>query len=97
LLGLFVGVSAFVPALCLHQLRTVVIRLRPATPPLDGYAAFDQEFLVFRATGITAFRKNGGSIEHAQQIANHASPQTTRLHDRSSDDITLDEVERIVI
>jgi integrase/recombinase XerD len=51
----------------------------------------------FRATGITAFRKNGGTIEHAQQIANHASPQTTRLYDRSSDDITLDEVERIVI
>jgi integrase len=51
----------------------------------------------FRATGITAFRKNGGSIEHAQQIANHASPQTTRLYDRSSDEITLDEVERIVI
>jgi integrase/recombinase XerD len=51
----------------------------------------------FRATGITALRKNGGSIEHAQQIANHASPQTTRLYDRSSDEITLDEVERIVI
>ncbi len=39
----------------------------------------------------------GGIIEHAQQIANHASPQTTRLYDRSSDEITLDEVERIVI
>jgi integrase/recombinase XerD len=51
----------------------------------------------FRATGITAFRKNGGTIEHAQQIANHASPRTTRLYDRSSDEITLDEVERIVI
>jgi integrase/recombinase XerD len=51
----------------------------------------------FRATGITAFRKNGGSIEHAQQIANHATPQTTRLYDRSGDEITLDEIERIVI
>jgi integrase len=51
----------------------------------------------FRATGITAFRKNGGSIEHAQQIANHASPQTTRLYDRSGDEITLDEIERIMI
>jgi integrase/recombinase XerD len=51
----------------------------------------------FRATGITAFRKNGGTIEHAQQIANHASPQTTRLYDRISDKITLDEVERTVI
>jgi site-specific recombinase XerD len=51
----------------------------------------------FRATGITVFRKAGGTIEQAQQIANHASPQTTRLYDRSSDEITLDEVERIVI
>jgi integrase/recombinase XerD len=51
----------------------------------------------FRATGITAFRKSCGSIEHAQQTANHASPQTTPLYDRSSDEITLDEVERIAI
>jgi integrase/recombinase XerD len=51
----------------------------------------------FRATGITAFRKNGGALEQAQEIANHASPQTTWLYDRSSDEITLDEVERIVI
>ena len=51
----------------------------------------------FRATGITAFRKNGGTIEHAQQIANHARPQTTRLYDRSGDQIALDEVERIII
>jgi len=46
---------------------------------------------------ITAYLENGGIIEHAQQIANHASPQTTRLYDRRSDEITLDEVERIVI
>jgi integrase/recombinase XerD len=51
----------------------------------------------FRATGITAFRKNGGTSEQAQQIASHPSPQTTRLYDRSSDEITLDAVERIVI
>jgi hypothetical protein len=29
-------------------------------------------------------------------IANHASPQATRLYDRSSDEITLDEVEQIL-
>jgi integrase/recombinase XerD len=51
----------------------------------------------FRATGITAYRANGGTIEHAQQIANHASPQTTRLYDRSGNDITLDEIESIRI
>jgi site-specific recombinase XerD len=51
----------------------------------------------FRATGITAYLKNGGTIEHAQQIACHESPKTTKLYDRTSDQITLDEVERIVI
>ena len=51
----------------------------------------------FRATGITAFRANGGTLEQAQEIANHASPKTTRLYDRSSDQITLDMVERISI
>lgn len=51
----------------------------------------------FRATGITAYLENGGTIEHAQQIACHESPKTTKLYDRTSDQITLDEVERIVI
>jgi integrase/recombinase XerD len=51
----------------------------------------------FRATGITACLENGGSIEHAQQIANHESPKTTKLYDHTSDQITLDEVERILI
>jgi site-specific recombinase XerD len=51
----------------------------------------------FRATGITAFRANGGSLEQAHEIANHVSPKTTKLYDRSSDQITLDMVERIVI
>ena len=51
----------------------------------------------FRATGITAYLSNGGTLEHAQQIAAHASPKTTKLYDRTSDAITLDEIERIVI
>jgi len=51
----------------------------------------------FRATGITAYLEEGGTIQHAQQIANHESPKTTKLYDRTSDQITLDEVERIVI
>ena len=51
----------------------------------------------FRATGITAYRENGGTLEQAQEIANHASPKTTKLYDRTSDQITLDEVERITI
>ena len=51
----------------------------------------------FRATGITAYLKNKGLLEHAQTIANHASPRTTKLYDRRSDEISLDEVEKIAI
>ncbi len=51
----------------------------------------------FRATGITAYLEAGGTIEKAQQIAAHESPKTTKLYDRTSDQITLDEIERIAI
>jgi integrase/recombinase XerD len=51
----------------------------------------------FRATGITAYMLNGGTLEHAQKIAAHSSPRTTKLYDRTSDEITLDEIERILI
>ena len=49
------------------------------------------------ATGITAYLENRGTIENAQGIAAHESPRTTKLYDRTSDEITLDEVERIAI
>lgn len=49
----------------------------------------------FRATGITAYLKNGGTLENAAAMANHASTRTTQLYDRRRDDISLDEVERI--
>ena len=51
----------------------------------------------FRATGITAYLSNGGTLEHAQRIAGHASPKTTKLYDRTADAVSLDEIERIVI
>lgn len=51
----------------------------------------------FRATGITAYLQNGGRIENAQAIAAHESPRTTKLYDRTGDEITLDEVEKIAI
>jgi site-specific recombinase XerD len=51
----------------------------------------------FRATGITAYLKNGGSLENAAAMANHASTRTTQLYDRRCDDVSLDEVERISI
>jgi integrase/recombinase XerC len=51
----------------------------------------------FRATGITAYLKNGGTLEKAAAMANHASTRTTQLYDRRRDDVSLDEVERILI
>jgi site-specific recombinase XerD len=51
----------------------------------------------FRATGITNYLENGGTLEKAQVMANHESPRTTKLYDRTRDQITLDEVERIAI
>jgi integrase/recombinase XerD len=51
----------------------------------------------FRATGITAYLKNGGRLEIAQQMAAHESARTTSLYDRRSDEVSLDEVERIGI
>ncbi len=51
----------------------------------------------FRATGITAYLENGGTLEKAQQIAAHESARTTKLYDRTSDTITLDEIEKIAI
>jgi integrase len=49
----------------------------------------------FRATGITVYLQNGGTLEKGQQIAAHESPRTTKLYDRTQDEITLDEIERI--
>ncbi len=51
----------------------------------------------FRATGITAYLNAGGALEHAQGMAAHSDPKTTKLYDRTSDEVSLDEVERIII
>jgi site-specific recombinase XerD len=51
----------------------------------------------FRATGITAYLKNGGTLERAAQMANHASTRTTQLYDRRAEDLTFDDVERILV
>jgi site-specific recombinase XerD len=50
----------------------------------------------FRATGITIYLTNGGVLEKAQMMAAHESPRTTKLYDRTSDAVSLDEVERVV-
>ena len=51
----------------------------------------------FRATGITTYLKNGGTLEKAQYMAGHESARTTGLYDRRREEVSLDEVERIAI
>jgi hypothetical protein len=82
--------------------------LRNATNRADAYrmirrrtaeAGFTQELgcHVFRATGITAYLEAGGTLENAQAMATDESPRTIKLYDRSGEQTTLDEVERITI
>ena len=52
---------------------------------------------IFRAAGITAYLLNGGTLERAQSIAAHESPRTTKLYDRTSDEITVADIERVGI
>jgi integrase len=51
----------------------------------------------FRATGITVYLENKGTLETAQKIAAHESPRTTKLYDRTDDQLTLDEIEKITV
>jgi hypothetical protein len=46
-------------------------------------------------TGITAYLKDGGTLEKAAQMASHASTRTTQIYDRRREELSLDEVERI--
>jgi integrase/recombinase XerD len=41
--------------------------------------------------------KTAAHLKHAQQIAAHESPRTTKFYDRTQDEISFDEVERIRI
>jgi hypothetical protein len=63
---------------------------RPGSQPRLGNHSF-------RATGITADLKSGGKLEKAAAMANHASTRVTQLYDRQREEVSLDEVERIVI
>jgi integrase len=78
----------------MHRLDVLrMIYRRAKVAGLDVHACCH----TFRATGITAYLENGGTIEKAQQIAAHESPRTTKLYDRTNDELTLDEIERIAI
>jgi site-specific recombinase XerC len=48
----------------------------------------------FRATGITNFLENDGTLEAAQRIAGHADSRTTKLYDRRGQKVLLEGMER---
>ncbi len=51
----------------------------------------------FRGSGITVYLDNGGTIENAAAIAAHESTRTMQLYDRTDEELSLDEIERIHI
>lgn len=79
------------------DLRCLQARCDQAPRPVGRTAADDLLLSRSGATGITTYLQNGGTIEHAQQIANHESPRTTKLYGRTNDAISLDEIESILI
>jgi integrase len=76
-----------------QQNAHAIIRLRAAAAGIEARIGNHS----FRATGITAYLKNGDTLEKAAAMANHASTRTTQLYDRRRDEMSLDEVERILI
>lgn len=86
--------------------RGTVLLTRTPLPQANAYAMIGRRARAagigtkvgnhsFRATGITAYLKNGGTLENAAAMANHASTRTTQLYDRRRDEMSLDEIERI--
>lgn len=51
----------------------------------------------FRATRISVYLENGDTLEKAQAIVTYESLRTTQLYDRAKDELTLDEIERILV
>jgi integrase/recombinase XerD len=50
----------------------------------------------FRATGITTFLQNDGTLEAAQQIAGDADSRTTKLYDRRDQKVLLEDMEPVL-
>ncbi len=49
----------------------------------------------FRATGITTYLNNGGTLEDARIMANHSNSTTTKLYDRTKDVAKVQEIQRL--
>jgi hypothetical protein len=92
-LGMRAEATVYIQAVAFSSRRRKMLRRRPALRGSSSASASP----TFRATGITAYLEAGGTLENAQAMAAHESPRTTKLYDRTGDEITLDEVERITI
>jgi integrase len=75
---------------CAHRRR----RRHAGRGPITGFKV-KLGCHMFRATGITAYLKAGGTLENAQTMAAHESPRTTKLYDRRGDEITYPEDEKL--
>ena len=71
-----------------------MVRRRAKKAGLEGLQIGNHSF---RGTGITNYLRNGGTLAEAQKMAGHADPRTTKLYDRTGQDVRLEEVERISI
>lgn len=71
-----------------------MVRRRARTAGIDTAVSCH----TFRGTGITAYLEHpDAKLEEAQKMAAHSDPKTTRLYDRRSQAVTIDDVERIRI
>jgi integrase len=80
---------AFPPVVCTDAADMLKRRLKQAGLPAH-YSPHS-----FRATGITNFLENDGTLEAAQRIAGHADSRTTKLYDRRGQKVLLEDMERI--
>jgi integrase len=70
--------------------RVELVSIRPWEAPRQKLGCH-----TWRRTGVTVRLENRGWLEHAHQMAAHASRRPTRLYDQTKDEITIGEVERI--
>jgi len=56
----------------------------------------DIKTATFRATRIIVYHQNGGTLEKTQMMVVRESARTTKQYDRTSEQISLNEVKRIV-
>src|ERR1700722_13745285 len=74
------------PATRIDAARMLKRRLKDAGL-LDAFSPHS-----FRASGITNFLENGGTLEVAQRIAGHADSRTTKLYDRRGQRVLLEDM-----